>query len=189
MNKSIIKYLGYFSVLLILCLGCDSQITSENESALDSAIDSEPTVFQAEVDADIKKRLTKVRSATAHYHDVEKAEADGYIQTSPFVPGMGYHYVNPSLVDSEVIPTEPEALVYQGNPVHEDKRKLGAVEYLIPAESVESQSDLDGKFPGVDGDKWHLEEEIDAWTLHAWVWYPNPEGVFHSHNPRVGSGQ
>lgn len=23
------------------------------------------------------------------------------------------------------------------------------------------------------------------WTLHAWVWMPNPEGVFHPTNPRV----
>ena len=23
------------------------------------------------------------------------------------------------------------------------------------------------------------------WTLHAWVWLPNPEGVFHDTNPRV----
>lgn len=23
------------------------------------------------------------------------------------------------------------------------------------------------------------------WTLHAWVWMPNPEGVFHATNPRV----
>ncbi|MDX1585987.1 MAG: hypothetical protein R3222_04550 [Balneolaceae bacterium] len=26
------------------------------------------------------------------------------------------------------------------------------------------------------------------WTLHTWAWYPNPEGVFHATNPRVGSG-
>lgn len=26
------------------------------------------------------------------------------------------------------------------------------------------------------------------WTLHAWVWQPNPEGVFHPTNPRIGSG-
>ncbi|MDX1566512.1 MAG: hypothetical protein R3223_01850 [Longimicrobiales bacterium] len=25
------------------------------------------------------------------------------------------------------------------------------------------------------------------WTLHAWVWHDNPEGVFHATNPRVGS--
>lgn len=23
------------------------------------------------------------------------------------------------------------------------------------------------------------------WTLHAWIWAPNPEGVFHSTNPRI----
>lgn len=26
------------------------------------------------------------------------------------------------------------------------------------------------------------------WTLHAWVWFDNPEGVFHSTNPRVNVG-
>jgi hypothetical protein len=137
----------------------------------------------------LNKTLAGVRSSTASYHDVEKAEEDGYVQTSPFVPGMGYHYVNVNLLDEEINPNTPEALVYNDNPQHEDKRKLVAVEYIIPDPDEDmTHSDFDNKFPGVDGETWHYEEEIDSWTLHAWIWYPNPEGIFHGTNPRVGSG-
>jgi hypothetical protein len=142
-------------------------------------------------DPDVLATLGQVRSATAQYHDVEKAEEDGYVQVSPFVPDMGYHYVKGALMDDEVIPTQREALVYVDNPVDEDMRRLVAVEYIIPYGIISRDtphSEFDDKFPGVEGEKWHREDDIDAWTLHAWIWYPNPDGVFHGHNSRVGSG-
>ncbi|MDX1617317.1 MAG: hypothetical protein R3224_00925 [Balneolaceae bacterium] len=135
----------------------------------------------------LNSELARVRSATATYHKVSNAEADGYVQTSPFVPGMGYHYLNGGLVDGQVDITSPEALVYVDNPAKDSKRRLVAVEYIIPKPIIPDKSDLPDLFSG-DSDHWHFEDEIHAWTLHAWVWYPNPEGMFHPTNPRVGSG-
>ena len=56
--------------------------------------------------------IKKVRKATEKYHDVENALEDGYVQASPYVPQMGYHYVKESLVDGVADPLAPEALLY-----------------------------------------------------------------------------
>lgn len=186
--SSLKAYAGIFlmSVFLLLA-GCDSSITNEEKSTDNLETQNFTETFQQVTDPGFNRTLANVRSATAKFHDVDKAE--GYIQVSDFVPGMGYHYVNPGLMDDEIVPTEPEALVYVDNPVHADKRKLVAAEYIIPDPKKEiTHSDLNNKFPGVDGDIWHYEDAVSGWTLHAWIWYPNPEGVFHGTNPRVGSG-
>src|SRR5713101_1265065 len=66
--------------------------------------------------------LDDVRNATAKYHDVNAAIADGY---GPFyvctdqlgVGTMGQHYVKGSLVgDPAIDPLHPEALVYEPMP-------------------------------------------------------------------------
>ncbi len=184
----------FLTTLFFISCGSDSLAPGPDNNSSSSDIEpvgshSNGDVVQSDLDFDLRATLAQVRRATAQYHDVTEAEDSGYQQVSPFVPGMGYHYVNGSLMDAEVIPTQPEALVYVDNPADDSKRRLVAVEYLIPENLVENQSELDGKFPGVDGDTWHHEHEIQAWTLHAWVWYDNPEGVFHSTNPRVNPGQ
>jgi hypothetical protein len=173
---------------LLFLLGCDSSITNEQELGKHLESESLSAVTQQVTDPDLTATLAQVRRATSSYHDVVKAEDDGYEQASPFVPGMGYHYVNGALVDDNVNPTQPEALVYVDNLVNDDARRLVAVEYVIPDPNEDmSESKLDNKFPGADGDKWHYDPHVGpgSWTLHAWIWYPNPEGVFHSTNPRV----
>jgi hypothetical protein len=189
-----INIIWIISFLLFLS-GCDSSITNEDEPGKHLDSESPSAVTQQVTDSDLNATLAQVRRATAPYHNVDKAEADGYVQISPFVPGMGYHYVNGAFMDDEVIPTQPEAFVYVDNPAKDDARRLVAVEYIIPdPEKQMSHSDLDNKFSVVDGDKWHYDPQVGpednpgSWTLHAWIWYPNPEGVFHAHNPRVEDG-
>ncbi len=182
----------FLATLFFISCGSDSLAPGQDTTSSDLepvGSHSNGDVVQPDLDSDLRATLAQVRRATAQYHDVKQAGEAGYVQVSPFVPGMGYHYVKESLMDAEVIPTQPEALVYVDNPADDSKRRLVAVEYLIPEDLIEDQSDLDGKFPGVDGDTWHHEHEIHAWTLHAWVWYDNPEGVSHSTNPRVNQGQ
>jgi len=90
-------------------------------------------------------------------------------------------------MDLNIDITMPEALVYVHHPNDPNSRKLVAVEYLVPDVLVSSEEDLPDLFPG-DHDHWHHVEDAGVWGLHAWVWYPNPEGVFHDTNPRVGTG-
>ena len=95
-------------------------------------------------DSDALQGLAQVRQATAKYHDVNQALADGYIPVSPCeaLPGagaMGIHYLNPALAsDLAIDPLAPEILLYapSGNGL-----RLVGVEYFVayvgqPAPSV-----------------------------------------------------
>lgn len=34
-------------------------------------------------------------------------------------------------------------------------------------------------------DTWTINQQFQLWTLHAWLYEYNPDGVFASHNPRL----
>lgn len=121
----------------------------------------------------VQAELAKVRNATAKYHDVNKAIADGYELASPLVPNMGYHYVKSDLVDGKVNPLTPEALVYEET--NNGGLKLVAVEYMATAPN---------SLFGQEFDPPHFPI---PYTLHAWIWAPNPDGMFAPFNPRVAN--
>src|SRR2546426_7445909 len=85
--------------------------------------------------------LSVARAATAQFHQLEAATADGYdilvhdtagitCITSPGVGVMGIHYANGlALGDAVVNPAKPEALVYQ--PLPNGKLRLVAAEYIV----------------------------------------------------------
>ncbi|MGH2557102.1 MAG: hypothetical protein ACRDHO_15525 [Actinomycetota bacterium] len=129
-----------------------------------------------------KSELSKVKKATARYHDLDKAIADGYERflecfDLPGVGGMGQHYVDLAALDGEAEATHPEAMVYE---VRGDRLKLVAVEYVIP------QSEWsDPEPPSLFGQSFHRNDNLGIWALHAWIWRPNPLGLFEDWNPRV----
>lgn len=171
---------------LIALTGCTDDLTSANAPG-----DETPHTLSAHGNAGnsaLHQELAALRRATAKYHDVDVATDDGYAQASPFVPEMGFHYVNGSLIDGSIEVTQPEALVYDSNDPQKKQRKLGAVEYIIPTAIISDQSNLPTPFTGMTTGDWHHEEEIRAWTLHVWIWLDNPEGTFHPENPRVSHG-
>jgi len=138
------------------------------------------------------KTLADIRQATARYHSLDAALADGFQLGSNCVSsplgGMGYHYVNFSRIfDGTIDPSQPEALVYE--PMKNGKLRLVAVEYIVDAETWQAQHDA----PPVLGD-----EEFDNYLslegnplgfphyqLHAWVWKHNPSGLHAAFNPTV----
>lgn len=139
--------------------------------------------------------LARVRQATAKYHDVNVAIADGYLPTDacdaiPVEGGMGYHYFNPSLgMDSEVNLTTPELLLYES--VGGTLRLVG-VEYFVgvgapdapipdpaPPAPVLFGRAFDGPMPG------HIPGMPPHYDLHVWIWQPNPSGMFAMWNPAV----
>lgn len=129
------------------------------------------------------RKLNELRNATATYQDPSKAVEDGYVRDDHCVeePGgdaaMGYHYLDFSMIDTELDHTEPEALVYerQGN---EDN--LVAVEFL-------STADPAGPPPTLLGHDMHPAPHLPFanWELHVWCWKPNPRGLFADFNPNV----
>ncbi len=125
-------------------------------------------------------QLDQVRDATARYRDVEKAEAAGYHDIGLFVPNMGWHYMKDSLVDGKFEPTKPELLVYADDPCG-GKRHLVAVEYVVPFS--ESRRAPEGFFGRAD--EWDHNADFELWTVHAWLYEYNPDGVFAPFNPRI----
>lgn len=223
----------------------------------------EGTTPPMEGDSEPDQQLAEVRKATTGYQDVSKAQADGYVQFSVHVPGMGLHYLHDSAfnadgtsaLDRSLDRTDPEVVLY----VEEDgEHNLVSVEYAVPVKDGETSppSQAVSLFDDADASDWHkhpsrhelglgsgwtvhaechyrgglgvwLAEDPNGtyaqltpdgqigtwsgsvapdqcpeeaggedlpplllvhekwWTLHAWVWQENPEGVFHPTNPTI----
>lgn len=131
---------------------------------------------------DDESALASVRNATAAFHDLGAARQAGYAPLLacfdlPGVGGMGQHYVNTSLLDASVVANQPEALVYE---VDGDRLQLVAVEYIIPWQAWVSPTP-----PSLFGRSFTSVTSLHLWALHAWIWRPNPLGIFANYNPNV----
>jgi hypothetical protein len=127
--------------------------------------------------------LQQAKAATAKYQNIENAFADNYGK-DPVVtlPNMGYHFLKTELVSPVFDLRKPAILVY--NKKDNGKFELVAVEYAVPMSSLPLHVAPEG-FTGND-DVWN-ENTLNTgwWTLHAWVWKNNPDGVFEPMNPLV----
>jgi hypothetical protein len=121
--------------------------------------------------------LKRAKRATARYQDVRKAVADGYVDINVVRPNMGRHFLKDSLVDGTFDVEHPEVLVYSPKP--NGRLELVAVEYAEPISETAPEG-----FRGSE-DVWMPDPQFPLWTLHAWVWKGNPDGVFHMTNARV----
>ncbi len=144
--------------------------------------------------------LDPVRDATVRYHNIQVAKKQGFKElslygtnTSCIANGakgaMGIHMVNSSRVgDGKLRATEPEALLYE-------KRSNGTyrftgVEYIRPIGSEAPASGtaaptLLGRKMNVTDAEAFFGSPTYLYTLHAWVWKPNPTGLFSSWNTQV----
>ena len=141
----------------------------EANADMDTAALSKKTVME----------LQEVRVATAKYLDINNALADGYVDIHVVMPNMGYHFEKASLVDSVFNIRKPELLVY--NKRQDGGFNLVAVEYAVPLnQSLHAPTGFTGTH-----DVWDHNTAFGLWTLHAWVWKDNPDGVFSPMNPYV----
>jgi hypothetical protein len=131
--------------------------------------------------------LGEARKGTAAFHQVSNAEAAGYGSTlgvlgcfeNPAVGGMGLHYLNGALLeDPAVDAATPEALVYEMTATGD--LKLVGLEYIVPAGNVDPANP-----PALFGHEFHAHPVLPLYVLHAWIWQPNPLGMFEDWNPRV----
>jgi hypothetical protein len=145
--------------------------------------------------------LADLRNATAKYHDIDVAKAEHPLaveleQTAAFGGGtciadpnagaMGIHLLLRDRVDGNLVPTEPEALLYEKR--NNGSYKLTGVEYVVaggPQPHLYGQDFADTNL-GRFGDP-----ATNVWTLHVWAWKPNPTpvlGIFAPWNPNVTCG-
>lgn len=137
--------------------------------------------------ARLNMSLAALRRATAKYHRLEVAMADGYgllegvdhCFTNQPVGDMGYHYIDAAALDNNVEETHPEALVYA--PDEDGELHLAAVEYVVPQEPWDAEN---SELPTAFGLDFH-SNGAGLYILHAWVWKHNPSGLFEDWNPNV----
>jgi hypothetical protein len=146
----------------------------------------------------LQDELAQVRRVTARFHDLEAALEAGYelgwvngsgnriitgCVAHPTAGAMGYHYFNKELMDDLAVDVlKPEVLVYAPGP--NGHRKLVAVEWVVrgPNSNPPGVSEA----PSVLGMDMHiLVPAVGFYLMHAWVWRPNPAGIFADWNPKV----
>lgn len=134
--------------------------------------------------------LAAARAATAGFHRPAAAGGAGWdlregldhCFDNPGVGAMGYHYINTDLLEDTTVEAEaPEALVYA--PQANGKLKLAAVEYIVPAAAWDAAGH--NALPALHGQRFHLNEALGVYVLHAWIWQHNPAGMFEDWNPNV----
>jgi hypothetical protein len=154
--------------------------------------------------AKLARQLATMRVATAPLvADLEAAKKAGYKQITPMMHNMGFHYLNPDITKFD--PAKPPILVYTRR---NGRYQLGALEWVFPSKPKKAPwpGAKYGSFPAAchydDGtftpassqDQcadsndagspfffWHP----DLVTLHVWLWYPNPDGLYAGMNPNV----
>jgi hypothetical protein len=135
--------------------------------------------------------VATIREATARYHRVDAALADGYVLASECeaIPdgGIGVHYRKSALFDVVVDPAQPELLVYE--PQQNDDLRLVAVAFVVPA----APWDPTHSAPPLLDEQVFEDKRIPDWSsppfptyeLHVWVWQHNPSGIYATTNPTV----
>jgi len=161
------------------------QTNSEEQLASNKGIktDADFLVNYSGLDPQTLRELQQVRAATAKYQNIENAFADNYDKDPVVIlPNMGYHFLKLELVSPVFDLRKPAILVY--NKKDNGNFELVAVEYAVPMSSLPPHVAPEG-FTGND-DEWN-ENTLNTgwWTLHAWVWKNNPDGVFKPMNSSV----
>jgi hypothetical protein len=153
---------------------------------------------------ELATQLARARLATGRYAtSLDAAKAAGYQIITRMIPDMGWHYLNPTIQGFDV--TRPPILVYER---HRRSWQLGALEWVFPQQPATTPplpGASYGSFPAAchytDGtfvaaraqelcakrspqtgaafNFWHP----DLVTLHLWLWYPNPAGLYSGTNP------
>jgi hypothetical protein len=105
----------------------------------------------------------------------------GYEPADHCGPEMGYHWVNPSLMDPEFDLLRPEVLLYA--PDERGRLELVAVEYVVIDVGQPHPHFGDHAF-----DVGGTPVPVDHWSLHVWLYADNPDGVFEPFNPEISCG-
>ncbi len=174
---------------------------SVNEQAPRGPVPVAPASTQSRIASDV----VAARLATAKYvTNLARAKADGYRIITRMIPNMGYHYMNPHVTGFNV--RKPPILVYEHRGT---KWQLGALEWVFTA--LPSKPPLPGARYGVFAAACHYVDgtfvpstaqsqcatkspqtgaAFSFWhprliTLHFWIWYPNPSGIYMGTNPMV----
>jgi hypothetical protein len=162
-------------------------------------------------DPESARQVNEIRLATEKYRDIDRAQADGYFRASGYIPNLGYQYANPKLFSKFEL-QRPPILLYDDRDGQWDLTGVAYVapfdknpKTFLPFKKAEYKKQpmicryLDGtslEAPNMEAcpkehpithaalGLWHP----DIWIMSAWVWYPNPNGLFSLFNPLLTLG-
>jgi hypothetical protein len=162
-------------------------------------------VIPVAASSDGQSDVAAARIATASFHDMDAANAAGYTVrvadlqgitciAQPGVGAMGVHYLNPGLIPELFDPTAaaavdaatPELLVFAPGP--DGSQRLVALEYLTIKASWDAQHAGPPSLFGQPFNETGANNRFGLppyYSLHAWIWDPNPTDLFAPWNPRV----
>jgi hypothetical protein len=150
-------------------------------------------------------QLAAGRLATAKYAtNLHAAQAAGYQILTRMIPDMGWHFINPGITGFDI--RKPPILVYER---HGRAWQLAAFEWVFPTQPATPP--LPGATYGSFGAACHYKDgsfvfrptqdacpkrspetgaAFNLWhpdlvTLHVWLWYPNPAGLYNGTNPYI----
>ena len=142
---------------------------------------------------EVRRQLNTIRQTHHQYLDPAAAVADGWFPTPECAElpdgsaGMGIHYINVDRLMAPVDPAKPPILMYA--PRADGTLRLAGVEWMVPDADQDLTTDedrpslfgrgFDGPMPG------HDPTMPVHYDLHAWIYTPNPDGMFTPFNPLV----
>jgi len=153
----------------------------------------------------LAQQLTAAKTASAKYRNAAVARADGYVQVTQFIPGLGLHMVNLGISQTTFDPSRPQVLLYE-------PRSSGGLRLVGIGYALQTLGDTSPEGFAGGSDVWHFHRNLcflpdgsvtiapsaaacqaksgffqarTAWLLHVWVWKSNPNGVFTETNPQV----
>ncbi len=167
-TKGPLHVLALAAATLVAAVGAATSVSAERGQSDDAGLDA-------------------VRAFTKRYQSEAAALADGFARTDECVPGMGYHYVNFSRLDTTLEPSRPEAVLYAATA--NGDRRLAAAEWIVVDRDQDLATDddrpalfgheFDGPMPG------HVPGMPVHYDLHAYAWVDNPNGGFATWNPAI----
>ena len=152
-------------------------------AALMTGIATVSGVGTASAEPSVQSQLAQVRAATAAFHSIATAEnKGGYVKFLDCFDdaqqgGMGQHWLFADALAKPLDIRLPAALVYE--PEADGSYQLVAVEYVVP------DPDQTMAAPHLLGKDFTYLPSLGVWKLHAWIWRPNPSGMFKDYNPSV----
>jgi hypothetical protein len=136
------------------------------------------------------KLMQIVQGATRQYANVNVAVAAGYgpflgCVSGPDHGAMGIHYVNGNLLNGQLDPERPQALIYEPS---DGKLRLVGVEFIVDQATWDKANSAP---PILEGQSFQFVASPNRFNipafyeLHVWAWRQNPLGAFVDWNTRV----
>lgn len=187
-----VRHLLWAALMLTSITGCEKQIETvtpaENQSVNNAQNrapgENESLLLRIETAQHTNAHLLQtLKGATSRFNSTTQAINAGYVPNNhcvsvPGLGGMGYHWVNGSLIDPVFDMLNPEVVLYETGPG--GNLRLVAVEYIVV--NTGQARPMFGDHPfDIRG----TPLTIPHWSLHVWVHKENPNGVFTRFNPTV----